>query len=58
MSRIYGGIHFQEDNIAGQQIGAGVASNVFNNYLLPVPEPSSMLLALGAMLTAGLRRRR
>lgn len=34
-SRVYGGIHFQFDNTAGQSIGRNVASHVFLNYLRP-----------------------
>ena len=44
MSRIYGGIHFEFDNLSGQQLGQSVATNVVNNFLTPVPEPSSLLL--------------
>jgi PAP2 superfamily/PEP-CTERM motif len=58
MSRIYGGIHFEFDNVAGQQVGQDVASNVYNNFLTPVPEPGSVMgigMALGALV---LRRRR
>lgn len=46
MSRIYGGIHFEFDNVAGQQIGADVANNVYSNYLTPVPEPGSGVLVM------------
>jgi MYXO-CTERM domain-containing protein len=56
MSRIYGGIHYSFDNVAGQQIGADVASLVYNSVLQPVPEPSGALLAMLAGL--GLLRRR
>lgn len=57
LSRIYGGIHFDFDNIWGQNIGASVADIVTSSYFLPVPAPSSLaLLGLGAMMTT--RRRR
>jgi hypothetical protein len=58
MSRIYGGIHFASDNTAGQQIGGNVASLVYGNLLLPVPEPSGVVLLLSAGLGLSLRRRR
>lgn len=57
LSRIYGGIHFDFDNIEGQNIGASVADWVASNYFLPVPAPGTLaLLGLGALMTA--RRRR
>jgi hypothetical protein len=34
-SRVYGGIHFQFDNVAGQSVGRNVANYVFMNYLTP-----------------------
>jgi hypothetical protein len=34
-SRVYGGIHFQFDNAAGQSIGRNVANYVFLNFLKP-----------------------
>ncbi len=34
-SRVYGGIHFNFDNTAGQSIGRNVANFVFLNYLTP-----------------------
>src|SRR5262249_46645224 len=34
-SRVYGGIHFSFDNVAGQQIGTNVANYVMENYLEP-----------------------
>jgi hypothetical protein len=33
-SRVYGGIHFRFDNVAGQSIGTNVANYVFQNFLL------------------------
>lgn len=41
-SRIYGGIHFRFDNVAGQQIGQNVAGHVMENYLEPRDIPSSL----------------
>jgi hypothetical protein len=58
MSRIYGGIHWQFDNEAGQQLGSAVAQNTFNTLLLPVPEPSGALLAMLSGLGLLMRRRR
>ena len=57
MSRIYGGIHFQFDNVDGQEMGYALSDYVASNYLRAVPEPSSTLLLL---VTAPLllRRRR
>ncbi len=34
-SRVYGGIHFNFDNQAGQSVGRNVANFVFQNYLTP-----------------------
>jgi hypothetical protein len=34
-SRIYGGIHFRFDSVAGQQIGADVGGYVLGNFLTP-----------------------
>jgi hypothetical protein len=34
-SRVYGGIHFRFDNVAGQSIGTNVANYVFQNFLVP-----------------------
>jgi hypothetical protein len=34
-SRIYGGIHFQSDNRAGQETGKKVAAYITSNFLLP-----------------------
>ncbi len=34
-SRIYGGIHFRFDNVAGQSIGRSVGNYVFQNFMRP-----------------------
>ena len=34
-SRVYGGIHFTFDSVAGQEIGANVGGYVLRNYLTP-----------------------
>jgi hypothetical protein len=36
ISRIYGGIHFDADNLDGQAIGKAVGEYVFNNFLRPL----------------------
>jgi hypothetical protein len=56
-SRIYGGIHYEFENQAGQQLGQDVAQFVFGSQLAPVPEPSAGLLVAVAAIV-GLRRRR
>ena len=35
MSRIYGGIHFQFDNVAGKTSGKKIADYISANFLLP-----------------------
>jgi hypothetical protein len=34
-SRIYGGIHFQFDSVAGQSIGINTSNYIFQNYMTP-----------------------
>jgi hypothetical protein len=41
-SRIYGGIHFRFDCVAGQQIGRDVAHYVMDHFLLPRDNPSRL----------------
>ncbi|MES2594712.1 MAG: phosphatase PAP2 family protein [Verrucomicrobiota bacterium] len=60
MSRVYGGIHWADDNIDGAILGEQVGNWVYNNFLgpvAPVPEPSTSLL-LGIASIVLLRRRR
>jgi hypothetical protein len=38
MSRLHGGIHYDFDNRAGQQVGRNVAGYVFRNFMLPTPD--------------------
>lgn len=51
LSRIYGGIHWDFDDSAGQTAGRQVAENVFAGQLRQVPTPASLLL-LGVGLIA------
>jgi hypothetical protein len=44
MSRIYGGIHFQFDNVAGKQSGGKVGDYVSANFLLPNAELPRLLV--------------
>jgi hypothetical protein len=55
-SRIYGGIHFEFDNVAGLSSGRSVGDYVFRNFLA-VPTPGVVTLA-GLAGLAGMRRRR
>ncbi len=57
-SRIYGGIHFQFDNVDGKVAGAQISDFVFANYLGAVPEPSTAFLALLSGSLLMMRRRR
>lgn len=61
-SRIYLGIHWSFDKEAGIVMGNQVGDYVFDNYLQPVPEPSTIALGamggIGAALIAWRRRRR
>lgn len=50
-SRVYGGIHFRFDNVAGQQIGRNVAGYVMDNYLLPRDTVSPLGAASPARVT-------
>jgi hypothetical protein len=60
MSRIYGGIHWQFDNVYGLKAGDDLGKYVSANYLTaPLPGTLAMsLTGLGAMLLAAWRRRR
>jgi membrane-associated phospholipid phosphatase len=44
ISRIYGGIHWDFDNLEGLLAGQALGDYVFANYLQPVPAPTSLLL--------------
>ena len=57
-SRIYGGIHFEFDDMAGQALGRDVARGaIASPFAAPVPEPAT-LLAMGVGALGLLRRRR
>jgi hypothetical protein len=59
-SRIYGGIHFDFDNLVGLTAGAQVGDMVFANFLEPVPLPGTLslvsLLLPGMLLWRNRRR--
>lgn len=55
-SRIYGGIHYTFDNIAGLESGTQVGNYTVNNYL-QVPAPSLVTIAPLTALFANRRRR-
>ncbi len=57
LSRIYGGIHFMDDNLDGLSSGRQVGLWAHRNYLRPIPEPGAAVLALSAGLTLVRRRR-
>jgi membrane-associated phospholipid phosphatase len=55
-SRIYLGVHYQFDADDAYTTGTGLANLVFNNYLLPIPEPATGGLWMAAVaLFAGRR---
>jgi membrane-associated phospholipid phosphatase len=58
MSRIYGGIHWQFDNVDGLAAGSNLGRYVFGSYF-GVPEPGSPgMIALGIGAAFGVARRR
>jgi len=57
LSRVYGGIHYDFDNIQGQACGLNVANWVIGNYF-QIPAPGAAgLLGLAGLLCGGRRRR-
>lgn len=58
MSRIYGGIHWQFDNVDGLAAGKNLGRYVYSNFF-GVPEPGSIVLTgLGFAAAFGVARRR
>ena len=59
-SRVWGGIHFRFDSVAGLQVGQGVAAfGLSRAAFSPVPEPRSWALMLvGFGIAGGMLRRR
>jgi hypothetical protein len=59
-SRIWGGIHYSFDNLAGAELGRQIALLDLESVAFsPVPEPPSLALVLGALaLMVTLRRTR
>ncbi len=58
ISRVYGGIHWQFDNIAGLESGRALAKNIYGNFFTAVPEPATSGLLGGGVGALALRRRR
>jgi membrane-associated phospholipid phosphatase len=57
MSRIYGGIHWQFDNLDGLSSGKNLGSYVYQNFF-GVPEPASLTLIGLGFAAVGIARRR
>ncbi len=58
MSRIYLGVHWIFDQRDGTYLGNDIASYVFSNYMVAVPEPATwILVSSGLAIAWGLRRR-
>jgi Ca2+-binding RTX toxin-like protein len=52
-SRVYGGIHFTFDSVAGQGIGANVANYVLDTRLLPAAQQAQARVVDGQLLVVG-----
>jgi hypothetical protein len=60
LSRVYGGIHFLSGDIDGIESGEALGKFVFDNFLVPIPEPTAIVLlggGLAALAFARFRRR-
>lgn len=58
-SRVYLGIHWNFDDIEGQNLGRAIAEHVFSTPFLTsavIPEPSALLLVVTGLAAAGRRR--
>jgi len=58
MSRIYLGVHWRMDQEDADALGRAVAQYVGSNFFQAVPEPSSVILAIGGLAAAILTGRR
>lgn len=57
ISRIYGGIHYTDDNLDGLALGRNIGLWAHRNYLRPIPTPGGVTLLGVAGLLAMARRR-
>lgn len=57
ISRIYGGIHYADDNLDGLSTGRNIGLWAHRNYLRPIPTPGGTTLLALAGLVAITRRR-
>jgi hypothetical protein len=55
MSRIYGGIHWQFDNIVALDMGRALGEYVAGNFLHQVSLPGTLLLLGLGLVTIGVR---
>ena len=56
-SRIYGGIHWNFDNGAGQAAGAAIGELAYETLFVPVPEPATISMLLAVLVGLGFARR-
>ena len=57
-SRVYLGIHFDFDDLVGQEVGMDVASAISSGAFVAVPEPSAVVVLLGGVSLLSTQRRR